>query len=80
MASIDPVDGYRVGNDKKEQQLARLFDQLSSSEALTLHKRLANPQPTDELAMAFENRLAVERRKRLVAYLGSATRRAALGR
>lgn len=79
-APIDPADGHRVGNEKKEQQLVSLFDRLSSSEALALHKRLANPQIADELAMAFEHRLSIERRKRLLAYLGSAKRRAALGR
>lgn len=79
-APIAPEDGHRVGNERKEQRLAQLFDQLTSIEALTLSKRLANPQSTDELAMAFENRFSIERRKRLVAYLGSSKRRAALGR
>jgi hypothetical protein len=77
---IDPDDGHRAGNDKKEQQLAALFDRLAALEALTLAKRLGDPQPADALAKAFENRLSIDRRKRLVAYLGSAKRRAALCR
>lgn len=77
---IAPQDGHRLGNEKKEHELAALFDALSSAEALALHRRLANPRADDNLATAFEQRIAIERRKRLLAYLGSAKRRAALGR
>ena len=79
-ARISSEDGHRVGNDKKEQQLARLFEALTSTEAYSLHKRLANPRGDDELATAFAQRLTIERRTRLLAYLGSPKRRAGLRR
>ena len=61
----------------KEHEVGELFARLSVAEAWTLHKRLSNPSSTDGLASAF-GRLILERRARLLAFLGDARRRAAI--
>ena len=62
---------------RKEQELGELFAKLTAIEACTLHKRLSNPAATDHLAVAF-GRLIVERRARLLTFLGDTRRRAAI--
>lgn len=62
---------------RKEHEIGELFARLTVIEAWTLHKRLANPSATDALATAF-GRLILERRARLLAFLGDARRRAAI--
>lgn len=62
---------------RKERELAERFAALSIVAAMTLHKRLASPRPDDALAQRFD-RLVVERRARLLSFLGDARRRAAL--
>jgi hypothetical protein len=62
---------------RKEREIGELFARLAVIEAWTLHKRLANPSASDALASAF-GRLILERRARLLAFLGDARRRAAI--
>jgi hypothetical protein len=76
---IDPNDGHRVGNDKKEQALMALFAAMSVLEAMELQRRLRVGRADDAVAVAF-GRLVVERRQRLLAFLGDARRRAAIAR
>lgn len=76
---IDPHDGHRVGNDKKEQALMALFVAMPVLEAMELQRRLRVGRADDAVAAAF-GRLVVERRQRLLAFLGDARRRAALAR
>jgi hypothetical protein len=61
----------------KEHEIGELFAKLTVLEAWTLHKRLSNPSATDDLATTF-GRLILERRMRLLAFLGDARRRAAI--
>jgi hypothetical protein len=76
---IDPCDGHRLGNERKEQEVCALFAALPVLEAMELHRRLRIARAGDAVAAAFA-RLVVERRQRLLAFLGEAPRRAALGR
>lgn len=69
----------REEHTRKEHEIGSLFMRLTVLEAWTLHKRLGNPQPDDAIAVAF-GRLIVERRGRLLAFLGDARRRAAIAR
>lgn len=73
-----PVDGAtsHEAHRRKEQEIGELFATLTAIEASTLHKRLSSPSATDALALAF-GRLIVERRGRLLTFLGDARRRAA---
>ncbi|MBA3540733.1 MAG: hypothetical protein H0T79_14070 [Deltaproteobacteria bacterium] len=64
---------------RKEQALGELFAGLSASDAHALHRRLANPHADDVLASRFERLLMPERRSRLIAFLGDARRREAIG-
>jgi hypothetical protein len=73
---IDPNDGHRVGNDRKEHELRALFAALPMLEAMELHRRLRIARANDAVVAAF-GRLVVERRQRLLAFLGDARRRAA---
>ena len=59
---------HREGNDRKERELAALLDTLSPLQNLTLDRRLANRAAGDALVAAFD-RLAVERRLRLLSHL-----------
>lgn len=61
----------------KEHEIGELFAKLTVMESWTLHKRLSNPSAIDDLASAF-GRLILERRARLLAFLGDARRRAAI--
>ena len=74
-----PPGQARDQHAAKEHEIAALFGRLTVMEAWTLHKRLTCKAPEDVLVVAFD-RLIIERRARLVAYLGDARRRAALGR
>ncbi|MDX2093972.1 MAG: hypothetical protein SFX73_39425 [Kofleriaceae bacterium] len=76
---IDPRDGHRVGNDKREQDLMALFEALPVLEAMELQRRLRIGRADDVVAVAF-GRLVVERRQRLMMFLGNARRRAAVAR
>lgn len=76
---VDPSEGHVAGNQRKEQELLHLFAALSLHEAWELRRRLAVARPADRLAAGFQ-RLVVERRGRLVAFLAGAGRRAALAR
>ena len=75
----DPVEGHMVGNDRKEAELRDLFAALSLHEAWEVRRRLTESRPGDRLAASFQ-RLVVQRRGRLMAYLAEAGRRAALAR
>jgi len=61
-------ENHRTGNDRKELEIAALLEQLTPAQSLALGTRLSNAQPSDPIVVAFE-RLVVERRIRLVAYL-----------
>ncbi|MBA3462922.1 MAG: hypothetical protein H0T46_23400 [Deltaproteobacteria bacterium] len=74
-----PAGQAREQHVAKEHEIAELFERLTVLEAWTLHKRLTCKTPGDELVAAFD-RLIIERRARLFAYLGDARRRAALAR
>jgi len=66
-----------VGFARKEHELRQAFARLTILAARALRMRLATPLPGDVLADRFA-RLTVERRSRLLAFLGDARRRAAL--
>ena len=74
-----PVDSgtSHEAHRMKEHEIGELFARLTILEAWTLHKRLSNPATTDDLATTF-GRLILERRMRLLAFLGDARRRAAI--
>ncbi len=74
---IEPGEGHRTGNDRKERELLMLLETLTAVEALTLRRRLACSRPDDALAMAF-GRLVVERRTRVLAFLDDTRRGIAL--
>lgn len=74
-----PAGQAREQHAAKEHEIAELFGRLTVLEAWTLHKRLLCKTPDDALVVAFD-RLIIERRARLIAYLGDARRRAALAR
>lgn len=61
----------------KEAELRAAFAALSVDAARSLQKRLANPRASDALGRSFQ-RLTVDRRARLITFLGDARRRAAL--
>jgi len=79
LAPIAPLDGHRVGNDRKEARLRELFAALPVLEAMELHRRLRIARADDAVAVAF-GRLVFERRQRLLTFLGEARRRTALAR
>jgi hypothetical protein len=76
---IDACEGHRVGNERKEHEVRALFAALPVLEAMELHRRLRIARAGDAVVAAFA-RLVVERRQRLLAFLGEARRRAALAR
>ena len=78
LAPLGRDESSSNGHARKEREIGRLFGSLSVMEAWTLHRRLANPQSDDAAATAF-GRMIVERRNRLLAFLGDPRRRAALG-
>lgn len=65
------------GFARKERELAAAFETYPIFDQRALHARLSNPRPGDALAEKF-SRLTIERRTRLVHFLGDARRRAAL--
>lgn len=73
---VGATEGHRLGNDRKEQDLRALFDTLTPVESLTLERRLDAARRDDALYQTFQ-RLVVERRVRLLAYLADHRRRAA---
>jgi hypothetical protein len=66
-----------VAFNKKEKQLGDAFAALPVFDQRALHGRLSSVRPGDLLAEKF-NRLAPERRTRLLNFLGDARRRAAM--
>ncbi len=76
---VDPVEGHLIGHQRKEQELRVLFAALSLHEAWEVRRRIMEARPGDRLAASFQ-RLVLERRGRLVAFLADAGRRAALDR
>lgn len=74
-----PGETVAVAYARRERDLVDAFARLPVLAARALHKRLANPQPGDELAAQF-SRLVIERRTRLLTYLADARRREALAR
>ena len=76
---VDPAEGHLIGNQRKEQELRDLFAALSLHEAWEVRRRITEARSGDRLAVSFQ-RLVLERRDRLVAFLADAGRRAALGR
>ena len=65
-----------VAFNRKEKQLGDAFAALSVFDQRALHARLSSARPGDLLGEKF-NRLAPERRTRLLNFLGDARRRAA---
>ncbi len=61
---------------RKEHDLGQVMATLNAVESLAMQRRLASPQPHDELAQKFA-RMVVERRNRLLAFLADNRRRAA---
>ena len=68
-----------LGFARKEEELRAAFATLSILESRSLQARLETPRSGDRLAAAF-SRLTIERRARLINFLGNARRRAAVGR
>jgi hypothetical protein len=66
-----------VGFARKERELCAAFETYPIFDQRALHARLSNPRPGDALADRF-SRLTIERRTRLVHFLGDARRRAVL--
>jgi hypothetical protein len=64
---------------RKEHAVGAMFAALPTQEARLLHRRLSQPIAGDRLAELF-HRLVVDRRVRLLAFLGDARRREALAR
>ena len=67
----------QLGFLRKEAELRAAFAALSVTDARALHVRLANPRPGDTLAEKFAG-LVVERKQRLLVFLGDARRREAI--
>jgi hypothetical protein len=65
------------GFARKEEELRVAFAALSILESRALQARLSNPRNGDRLAASF-SRLTIERRARLINFLGNARRREAL--
>ncbi|MCW5803931.1 MAG: hypothetical protein KIT31_16270 [Deltaproteobacteria bacterium] len=63
---------------RKERTLGEAFSRLDVADARAMHARLSSPHASDRLVVLF-NRLAAERRQRLLDYLRGAPRRFALG-
>jgi hypothetical protein len=76
-APLAPGETAMHGFARKEAELATAFTQLTILEAGSLQRRLSINAPDDALAAVFA-RLTVERRNRLVAFLGDARRRQAI--
>jgi len=72
-----PGETIELAFRRRERELGDAFAALSPIEAHVLHKRLASPRTTDVLAVQF-SRLKLDRRQRLLAFLGDARRRAAM--
>jgi hypothetical protein len=75
---LRPGETAVVGFARKEHEVRKTLATLSLLEARALCTRLEACRSDDALALAFA-RLTVERRVRLLAYLGGARRREALG-
>jgi hypothetical protein len=75
-----PLPGERIADafQRKERVVGSLFASLSVDDARSLHRRLCIPGKDDVIAARLA-RLTPERRARLIAFLGDARRRAALG-
>jgi hypothetical protein len=76
-ARLEPGETTYTGFARKEEQLRAAFAALSVLEARSLHARLSSPRTGDRFAAAF-SRMTVERRARLINFLGNAGRREAL--
>lgn len=72
-----PTETVEIAFRRKEAEMLALCAQLSPIESMQLAKRLERGKPGDELAAAF-GRLIVDRRQRVLRFLGDARRRAAL--
>lgn len=75
--AIDPGEGHREGNDRRERELAAMFARLEIVQAFDLGRRFDAARADDRLAQAF-TRLVVDRRQRLRTFLADARRRQAL--
>ena len=62
---------------RKEDALWNLFTTVPAVAAFSLHRRLTIAHPDDDLSNRFQ-RMVVDRRNRLLDYLGDPRRRAAL--
>ena len=67
-APLHTDETSRVGNDRKEREVATLLAQLTPVQSLALSKRLAVNAADDPLVVAF-GRMVVDRRNRLIAFL-----------
>jgi hypothetical protein len=68
-----------AGFARKEEELRAAFAALGALEARSLQARLETPRSGDRFAAAF-SRMTIERRARLINFLGNARRREALVR
>ncbi len=75
------VDGETIAMtyQRREHELRGVFARLTVAESRGLQRRLSIPAPGDVLAARFNGMIA-ERCQRLLAFLGDARRREALGR
>lgn len=76
-APPEPDERIEYAFRRKEDELMQLFAQLSTFDAMELHRRLTLCVSDDPIAARFM-RLIVERRVRLLSYLAGARRREAL--
>ena len=74
---VAPYETALVGFARKEAEMKTVMATLSIVESMGLHKRLSNPQPTDKVAAKL-GRFTVERRARIIQFLGDARRRIAI--
>ncbi|MEO8846457.1 MAG: hypothetical protein ABI591_12100, partial [Kofleriaceae bacterium] len=74
----DVGESYAESNANREAALRAVFSELDVTRAVHLRRRLETPRADDLLWSSFQ-RLVVERRQRLLRFLGDARRRSALG-
>lgn len=73
----DPDENHAQSNANREAELRAVFAELDVTRALHLRRRLETPRADDLISSSFQ-RLVVDRRQRLLRFLGDARRRSAL--
>ncbi|MEO8702532.1 MAG: hypothetical protein ABI867_20980 [Kofleriaceae bacterium] len=79
LAATHPGETIAMAYQRKEHALASTIAALPVTEALALHRKLTQPSETSELVIQF-NRLTIDRRGRLLAFIADARRREATKR